>query len=238
MPDALSCVLSFQHNEGWDCVLLCFLLRWKEHESISLGVFSYVYVAVRAKVNLDHGIVLRGLRNYCFVLEGRFLAPCLTERFFIIFDIDLLLNRGHRQCQRELCQVQGRLLRQHGDQLHETSWPPEFGDQREGKRLDWTRRVGQVTLKPQRWCRWCLFQVDWSQYIAVNSATAHPHYGRDGSTYNMGNSYDKSGKSLPLFSFSLSLPQILWLSQYVVHPQKPNSINLLYSNTSLLVPLV
>lgn len=38
--------------------------------------------------------------------------------------------------------------------------------------------------------------MDWSQYIAVNSATAHPHYGRDGSTYNMGNSYGRSGKVL------------------------------------------
>uniref|UniRef100_A0AAQ6IU92 Beta-carotene 15, 15-dioxygenase 2, like n=1 Tax=Anabas testudineus TaxID=64144 RepID=A0AAQ6IU92_ANATE len=36
-------------------------------------------------------------------------------------------------------------------------------------------------------------KVDWSQYIAVNSATAHPHYDRDGATYNMGNSYGKSG---------------------------------------------
>lgn len=46
------------------------------------------------------------------------------------------------------------------------------------------------------------FKVDWSQYIAVNSATAHPHYDREGATYNMGNSYGKSGNlpaMLPCF---------------------------------------
>lgn len=37
-------------------------------------------------------------------------------------------------------------------------------------------------------------KVDWTQYIAVNSATAHPHYDREGATYNMGNSYGRSGK--------------------------------------------
>lgn len=40
----------------------------------------------------------------------------------------------------------------------------------------------------------CFFKVDWSQYIAVNSATAHPHYDTEGATYNMGNSYGKGGK--------------------------------------------
>ncbi|KAJ7401259.1 Beta,beta-carotene 9',10'-oxygenase [Pitangus sulphuratus] len=38
-------------------------------------------------------------------------------------------------------------------------------------------------------------QVDWSQFIAVNGATAHPHYESDGTTYNMGNSYGKHGSS-------------------------------------------
>lgn len=42
-------------------------------------------------------------------------------------------------------------------------------------------------------------KVDWSQYIAVNSASAHPHYDRDGSTYNMGNSYSRSGNLSLLF---------------------------------------
>ncbi|XP_027590285.1 beta,beta-carotene 9',10'-oxygenase isoform X1 [Pipra filicauda] len=38
-------------------------------------------------------------------------------------------------------------------------------------------------------------KVDWSQFIAVNGATAHPHYESDGTTYNMGNSYGKHGSS-------------------------------------------
>ncbi|NWZ71181.1 BCDO2 oxygenase, partial [Acrocephalus arundinaceus] len=38
-------------------------------------------------------------------------------------------------------------------------------------------------------------QVDWSKFIAVNGATAHPHYEPDGTTYNMGNSYGKHGSS-------------------------------------------
>lgn len=37
-------------------------------------------------------------------------------------------------------------------------------------------------------------QVDWSKFIAVNGATAHPHYEPDGTTYNMGNSYGKHGE--------------------------------------------
>ncbi|CAH2320158.1 beta,beta-carotene 9, 10 -oxygenase isoform X1 [Pelobates cultripes] len=36
-------------------------------------------------------------------------------------------------------------------------------------------------------------KVDWSKYIAVNGATAHPHYDPDGTAYNMGNSYGKQG---------------------------------------------
>ncbi|XP_049448721.1 carotenoid-cleaving dioxygenase, mitochondrial [Epinephelus fuscoguttatus] len=38
-----------------------------------------------------------------------------------------------------------------------------------------------------------LQQVDWSKFIAVNGATAHPHYDPDGTTYNMGNSYGAKG---------------------------------------------
>ncbi|KAJ8368217.1 hypothetical protein SKAU_G00082450 [Synaphobranchus kaupii] len=38
-------------------------------------------------------------------------------------------------------------------------------------------------------------RVDWSKFIAVNGATAHPHNDPDGSTYNMGNSYTKKGAS-------------------------------------------
>ncbi|KAM7086343.1 carotenoid-cleaving dioxygenase, mitochondrial isoform 1-T1 [Molossus nigricans] len=36
-------------------------------------------------------------------------------------------------------------------------------------------------------------KVDWSQFIAVNGATAHPHYDPDGTAYNMGNSYGPHG---------------------------------------------
>lgn len=65
-------------------------------------------------------------------------------------------------------------------------------------------------------------KVDWSQYIAVNSATAHPHYDRDGATYNMGNSHNKSGNlPCPLVSY---LPKYTWLHLcdyvYAIHPHK------------------
>ncbi|KAL7834943.1 hypothetical protein SRHO_G00291900 [Serrasalmus rhombeus] len=36
-------------------------------------------------------------------------------------------------------------------------------------------------------------KVDWSKFIAVNGATAHPHIDPDGTAYNMGNSYDQKG---------------------------------------------
>jgi len=36
-------------------------------------------------------------------------------------------------------------------------------------------------------------KVDWSKFIAVNGATAHPHVDPDGTTYNMGNSYTGKG---------------------------------------------
>ncbi|XP_029302502.1 beta-carotene oxygenase 2b [Cottoperca gobio] len=36
-------------------------------------------------------------------------------------------------------------------------------------------------------------KVDWSKFIAVNGATAHPHTDPDGTTYNMGNSYSHKG---------------------------------------------
>ncbi|KAM3868990.1 carotenoid-cleaving dioxygenase, mitochondrial [Diretmus argenteus] len=38
-----------------------------------------------------------------------------------------------------------------------------------------------------------LEKVDWSKFIAVNGATAHPHYDPDGTVYNMGNSYGPKG---------------------------------------------
>ncbi|XP_051842926.1 carotenoid-cleaving dioxygenase, mitochondrial [Antechinus flavipes] len=36
-------------------------------------------------------------------------------------------------------------------------------------------------------------KVDWSKFIAVNGATAHPHYDPDGTAYNMGNSIGSHG---------------------------------------------
>lgn len=36
--------------------------------------------------------------------------------------------------------------------------------------------------------------MDWSKFIAVNGATAHPHYDPDGTSYNMGNSYGHKGQ--------------------------------------------
>uniref|UniRef100_A0A673C1K5 Beta-carotene oxygenase 2b n=1 Tax=Sphaeramia orbicularis TaxID=375764 RepID=A0A673C1K5_9TELE len=36
-------------------------------------------------------------------------------------------------------------------------------------------------------------RVDWSKFIAVNGATAHPHTEPDGTAYNMGNSYSAKG---------------------------------------------
>ncbi|XP_074256682.1 carotenoid-cleaving dioxygenase, mitochondrial isoform X3 [Saimiri boliviensis] len=38
-------------------------------------------------------------------------------------------------------------------------------------------------------------KVDWSKFIAVNGATAHPHYDPDGTAYNMGNSFGPHGFS-------------------------------------------
>lgn len=38
-----------------------------------------------------------------------------------------------------------------------------------------------------------MLQVDWSKFIAVNGATAHPHTEPDGTVYNMGNSYSSKG---------------------------------------------
>ncbi|XP_051053378.1 carotenoid-cleaving dioxygenase, mitochondrial isoform X2 [Phodopus roborovskii] len=36
-------------------------------------------------------------------------------------------------------------------------------------------------------------KVNWSKFIAVNGATAHPHYDPDGTAYNMGNTYGPRG---------------------------------------------
>uniref|UniRef100_A0AAQ4P739 Beta-carotene oxygenase 2b n=1 Tax=Gasterosteus aculeatus aculeatus TaxID=481459 RepID=A0AAQ4P739_GASAC len=49
-------------------------------------------------------------------------------------------------------------------------------------------KVDPETLKTTK-------KVDWSKFIAVNGATAHPHTEPDGTTYNMGNSYGAKGAS-------------------------------------------
>lgn len=36
-------------------------------------------------------------------------------------------------------------------------------------------------------------KVNWSKFIAVSGATAHPHYDPDGTTFNMGSSYGPHG---------------------------------------------
>uniref|UniRef100_A0A8C5SWH6 Carotenoid-cleaving dioxygenase, mitochondrial n=1 Tax=Laticauda laticaudata TaxID=8630 RepID=A0A8C5SWH6_LATLA len=38
-------------------------------------------------------------------------------------------------------------------------------------------------------------KVNWKEYVAVNGATAHPHYDPDGTVYNMGNSYGTHGSN-------------------------------------------
>ncbi|XP_034025908.1 beta-carotene 15, 15-dioxygenase 2, like [Thalassophryne amazonica] len=60
------------------------------------------------------------------------------------------------------------------------------GDYYVSTETNYMRRIDPLSLETKE-------KVDWSQYIAVNSATAHPHYDREGATYNMGNSYNRSG---------------------------------------------
>lgn len=43
-------------------------------------------------------------------------------------------------------------------------------------------------------------KVNWSKFIAVSGATAHPHYDPDGTTFNMGNSYGPHGSERNLQS--------------------------------------
>ncbi|XP_009327804.1 PREDICTED: beta,beta-carotene 9',10'-oxygenase isoform X1 [Pygoscelis adeliae] len=61
-------------------------------------------------------------------------------------------------------------------------------------------------------------KVDWSKFVAVNGATAHPHYESDGTTYNMGNSYGKYGMS----------------ENYIIFIEQPIKLNLLQIITSKL----
>ncbi|XP_030593065.1 beta,beta-carotene 9',10'-oxygenase-like [Archocentrus centrarchus] len=60
------------------------------------------------------------------------------------------------------------------------------GDYYVSTETNYMRRVDPQSLETKE-------KVDWSQYIAVNSATAHPHYDREGAVYNMGNSHSRRG---------------------------------------------
>uniref|UniRef100_A0A8C6P8W6 Beta-carotene 15, 15-dioxygenase 2, like n=1 Tax=Nothobranchius furzeri TaxID=105023 RepID=A0A8C6P8W6_NOTFU len=60
------------------------------------------------------------------------------------------------------------------------------GDYYVSTETNYMRRVDPQSLETKE-------KVDWSQYIAINSATAHPHYDHEGASYNMGSSYGRSG---------------------------------------------
>lgn len=60
------------------------------------------------------------------------------------------------------------------------------GDYYVSTETNYMHKVDPETLK-------AVNKVDWSKFIAVNGATAHPHTEPDGTTYNMGNSYSSKG---------------------------------------------
>ncbi|XP_025063434.1 beta,beta-carotene 9',10'-oxygenase isoform X3 [Alligator sinensis] len=60
------------------------------------------------------------------------------------------------------------------------------GDYYVSTETNFMHRVDPETLETKE-------KVDWSRFVAVNGATAHPHYEPDGTTYNMGNSYGQHG---------------------------------------------
>uniref|UniRef100_A0A8C6V2C6 Beta-carotene 15, 15-dioxygenase 2, like n=1 Tax=Neogobius melanostomus TaxID=47308 RepID=A0A8C6V2C6_9GOBI len=60
------------------------------------------------------------------------------------------------------------------------------GDYYVSTETNYMRRINPQSLETKE-------KVDWTKFVAVNSATAHPHYDQDGATYNMGNSYGKQG---------------------------------------------
>lgn len=49
--------------------------------------------------------------------------------------------------------------------------------------------------------------MDWSKFVAVNGASAHPHTDPDGTTYNMGNSYGIKGNLEKLH-------QVVWTAPF------------------------
>ncbi|KAI7812931.1 carotenoid-cleaving dioxygenase, mitochondrial isoform X1 [Triplophysa rosa] len=60
------------------------------------------------------------------------------------------------------------------------------GDYYVSTETNFMHRVDPETLETKQ-------KVDWSKFLAVNGATAHPHIDPDGTAYNMGNSYGKKG---------------------------------------------
>ncbi|KAL1007236.1 hypothetical protein UPYG_G00083820 [Umbra pygmaea] len=53
---------------------------------------------------------------------------------------------------------------------------------------NYIRKIDPVTLETQD-------KVDYQKYVAVNLATSHPHYDKDGNTYNVGTSIAEKGKT-------------------------------------------
>ncbi|XP_015273498.1 PREDICTED: beta,beta-carotene 9',10'-oxygenase [Gekko japonicus] len=62
------------------------------------------------------------------------------------------------------------------------------GDYYVSTETNFMHRVDVETLESQE-------KVNWEKYVAVNGATAHPHYDPDGTAYNMGNSYGSHGSN-------------------------------------------
>ncbi|RXN10397.1 beta,beta-carotene 9, 10 -oxygenase-like isoform X2 [Labeo rohita] len=60
------------------------------------------------------------------------------------------------------------------------------GDYYVSTETNYMHRVDPDTLESKQ-------KVDWSKFVAVNGATAHPHFDPDGTAYNMGNSYRNKG---------------------------------------------
>uniref|UniRef100_A0A3P8YFU0 Beta-carotene oxygenase 1 n=1 Tax=Esox lucius TaxID=8010 RepID=A0A3P8YFU0_ESOLU len=57
---------------------------------------------------------------------------------------------------------------------------------------NYIRKIDPMTLETQD-------KVDYQKYIAVNLATSHPHYDKEGNTYNMGTSIAEKGKTKYIF---------------------------------------
>lgn len=64
----------------------------------------------------------------------------------------------------------------------------------------------------------CVLQVDYRKYVAVNLATAHPHYDTAGNVLNMGTSIVDKGKTkYVLFKIPATVPGRLSQSRRARH---------------------